>query len=90
MPEDHRGIPVVLDMLVKLNAIPGCRSEHARQNGLALLDRIAAQVVAVQFYQLEGVQGSMRAVAPITNEIERCNARRFGRPQLCRLESCMQ
>src|SRR5262249_25504957 len=44
------------------------------ERGFAYLKRIAPQVVAVQFDQVEGVEEYVAVIAPITNAVEGCDA----------------
>ena len=48
--------------------------QHARKRGLADLKRIAPQVVAVQFDEVEGVEEYSAVSAVVTDEIEQGNA----------------
>jgi hypothetical protein len=65
--EDGRAI--ALDMLVEADA-EGLRCER----GLADRKRIASQIVAVQFNEVEGVEEYALVSALVTDEIERGNA----------------
>ena len=71
MGEDGRA--VALHMLVEPDA-GASLGQRARKRGPADLKRIAPQVVAVQFDQVEGVEKDAVVSAVITNEIERSDA----------------
>src|SRR6516164_570709 len=71
MGEDGRAI--AFDMLVEPDA-GASLGQHARKRGLAGLKRIAPQVVAVQFDEVEGVEEYAVVSAVVTDEIERGNA----------------
>src|SRR5262249_14244980 len=69
--EDGRA--VALDMFVE--PYPGAGLGHDRcERSLADLKRIAPQVIAVQFNEVEGVQERAIIMAAVANEIERGNA----------------
>jgi hypothetical protein len=67
------GGAVSLDMLVEPEAGAGLGHDRC-ECGLADLERIAAQVVAVQLDQVEGVQEDARIVASVADAIEGCEA----------------
>ena len=71
MGED--GGAVALHMFVESDAGGGLGHDR-REPGLADLKRIAPQVVAVQFDQVEDVQERAVIMAAVANEIERGNA----------------
>ena len=71
MGEDGRAI--ALNMLVEAEA-KASFGQHTSKRGLADLKRIAPQVVAVQFDQVEGVEEYAVVSAVVTDEIERGNA----------------
>jgi hypothetical protein len=71
MGEDGRAI--ALDMFVEPDAGAGLGHDRG-ERGLADLKRIAPQVVAVQFDQVEGVEEYALVSALVTDEIERGNA----------------
>jgi hypothetical protein len=71
MGEDGRAI--ALDMFVEPDAGAGLGHDRG-ERGLADLKRIAPQVVAVQFDQVEGVEEYALVSALVTDEIERSNA----------------
>src|SRR5262245_20489512 len=71
MGEDGRA--VTLDMLVEPDATSSLGHDR-RERGLADLKRIAPEIVAVQFDQVEGVQERAVIMAAVANEIERGNA----------------
>src|SRR5262249_21725164 len=71
MGEDGRA--VALDMLVEPDAGAGLGDDRC-ERGLADLKRIAPQVVAVQFDEVEGVEEYALVSALVTDEIERGNA----------------
>jgi len=61
--------------ICSLNRMPGLGLGHERRERcLADLKRIALQVVAVQFDQVEGVQERAVIMAAVANEIERGEA----------------
>jgi hypothetical protein len=64
---------IALDMLIEPNARTGLGHDRC-ECGLADRKRIAPQVVAVQFDQVEGVQERAVIMAAVANEIERGNA----------------
>src|SRR5262245_5580925 len=65
----ENGRAVALDMLVEPDA--GARLGHdRRERGLADLKRIAPEVVAVQFNQVEGIEEYALVSAVVTDEIE--------------------
>src|SRR5262249_41483796 len=69
--EDGRA--VAFHVFVEL--YPGAGLGHdSGERGLATLERIAPQIVAVQFDQVEGVQERAVIMAAAANEIERGNA----------------
>ena len=61
MAEDHLAV-VVLDVLVEPQAGPGLGQDGC-ESGLADLKRIAAQVIAVQLDQVEGIEEDARVIA---------------------------
>src|SRR5262249_56978541 len=67
------GGAVALDMLVEPNAGAGFGHDRCK-GGLADFKRIAPEVVAVQFNEVEGVQERAVIMAAVANEIERGNA----------------
>jgi hypothetical protein len=71
MGEDGRA--VAFDVFVEPDAGAGFGHDRC-ERGLANLQRIAPQVVAVQFDQVEGVQERAVIMAAVANEIERGNA----------------
>jgi len=71
MGEDGRA--VAFQMLVEAQA-KASFGQHTSKRGLADLNRIAPQVVAVQLDQVEGVQERAVIMAAVANEIERGNA----------------
>ena len=48
--------------------------QHTSKRGLADLKRIAAQVVAVQLDQVEGVEEGVTVMASVADTVERGNA----------------
>ena len=71
MGEDGRA--VALDVLIKPDAGAGLGHDRC-ERGLADFKRIAPQVVAVQFDQVEGIEEDALVSAVVTDEIERGNA----------------
>src|SRR5262249_55027436 len=69
--EDGRA--VAFQMLVEAQAKAGF-SQHTSKRGLADLKRIAPEVIAVQFNEVEGVEKDALVSAVVTDEIERGNA----------------
>ena len=69
MGEDGRAI--ALDMLVEPQAGGGL-GEDRSERGLADLERIAAQIVAVQLEQIEGVEEHASIVPAVADTLERC------------------
>src|SRR5262249_30734700 len=69
--EDGRA--VALDMLIESNAGAGLGHDRC-ERGLADLKRIAPQVVAVQFNEVEGVEEDALVSALVPDEIERGHA----------------
>jgi hypothetical protein len=69
----EEGRAIALDMLVEPEA-GASLGQHARKRGLADLKRIAPQVVAVQFDEVEGVEEYAPVSALVPDEIERGNA----------------
>jgi hypothetical protein len=69
----EHGLAVALYVVIEPNAManPG---EDAGQRRLADFERIAAEIVAVQLDQVEGVQKHAVVSAVVTDEIERGNA----------------
>ena len=60
-------------MLIEPDAGAGLGHDRC-ERGLADLERIAPQVVAVQFEEVEGVEEDALGSAVVTDEIERGNA----------------
>jgi hypothetical protein len=71
MGEDGRA--VASQMLVEPNASTGLGHDRC-ERGLADLTRIAPQVIAIQFDEVEGVEEYALVSALVPNEIERGNA----------------
>src|SRR5262249_31597605 len=71
MGEDGRA--VALDMLIEPDAWAGLGHDRC-ERGFADLKRIAPQVVAVQFNEVEGVEEDALVSALVPDEIERSNA----------------
>src|SRR5215831_2272319 len=71
MGEDSRA--VAFHVFVEPNAGAGL-GHNRRERGLADLERIAPQVVAVQLDEVEGVEEYALVSAVVTDEIERGNA----------------
>src|SRR6516165_2752219 len=69
----ENGRAVALDMLVEPDAGAGLVHDRCK-HGLAALQRIAPEVVAVQFDQVKGVEEYAFASALVTDEIERGHA----------------
>jgi hypothetical protein len=67
------GRAVSFDVLVQPNARGGL-SQHAGERCLPHRQRIAAQIVAVQLNQVEGIEEYAAVSAVVTDEIERGNA----------------
>ena len=66
----HERAILVVEVLVE--AQPGCRTlEQARERRLAHCERVAPQIVAVEFDQVEGVEKHARVVTPIPDAVDR-------------------
>jgi hypothetical protein len=72
VPENEFAV-VMLKMLIKPQTGHSL-GENRRQRGFADFERIAAQVVAVQFDQIEGVEEHAGVIAPVTDAVEGCHA----------------
>ena len=66
---EHDGALGMLQVLVQAHARPAL-AQDAGQRRLAHLDRLSAQVVAVQLQQVEGVEERLRLVPPVTEQLE--------------------
>jgi|SRR5262245_52150895 len=71
MGEDGRA--VALDMLIEPDAGAGLGHDRC-ERGLADLKRIAPQIVAIQFDEVEGVEEYAPVSALVADEVERGNA----------------
>src|SRR5215471_4417086 len=69
----EEGRAVAFDMFIEPDARAGLGHDRC-ERGLADLKRIAPQVVAVQFDQVEGVEEYALVSAVVTDKIERRNA----------------
>ena len=69
MTEDSLAV-IALEMLVEANARACSPGQDRRERGLAHFQRLAAQVVAVQLDQVEGVEEDARVMAPLAYAIE--------------------
>ena len=69
MREDGRA--VAFDMLVEPDAGSGLGQDRC-ERGLADLERVTAQVVAVQLDQVEGVQEHVPVMLAVADALERC------------------
>jgi hypothetical protein len=67
MGKDGRAI--ALDMLVEPDA-GASLGQHARKRGLADLESVTAQVVAVQLDQVEGVQEHVAVMLAVADALE--------------------
>src|SRR5260221_10550456 len=67
------GRTVALDMLVEPEARAGLAHDRC-EGGLADLERVTPQIVAVQLDEIEGVEEDALVSALVTNEIERGHA----------------
>src|SRR5262249_38420139 len=70
---DENSGAVALDMLVEPDAGLGL-GHNRRERGLAHLKRIAPQIVAVQFDEVEGVEEDALVSALVPDEVERGQA----------------
>ena len=69
---EHAGA-IVLDVLVQPQ--PRCRPrEHAGERCLPHNERIASNILAIKFDQVEGIQERAVTVVPMPDEVERCDA----------------
>jgi hypothetical protein len=68
MRREHRG-PVGLDVFVEPQAGRGLR-QHRGERGLAHVERVAPQVVAVERDQVERVREDIGVVPPVTDAVE--------------------
>ena len=65
----HEWAILVVEVLVE--AQPRCRTpEQARERRLAHCERVAPQIVAVEFDQVEGIEEHARVVTPIPDAVE--------------------
>jgi len=65
----HERAILVVEVLVE--AQPRCRTpEQARERRLAHCERVAPQIVAVEFDQVEGIEEHARVVTPIPDAVE--------------------
>jgi len=67
--EDGRA--VAFDMLVEPDAGAGL-SHDGCERGLADLERVTAQIIAIQFDQVEGVQEHVPVMLAVADTLERC------------------
>jgi len=67
------GLTVAFNVLIESDARSSL-CEHHLQCGLAVLQRIRPEVIAVQFDQVEGIEEYAFVVMAITNQIERSHA----------------
>jgi hypothetical protein len=66
---DKHGGAIGFDMFVQADADGGL-GENRGERGLADLKRLATKIVAVQFYEIEGIEEDAAVVAAITNSIK--------------------
>jgi len=67
--EDGRA--VAFDMIIEPDAVSSLGQDRC-ERGLADLERVTAQVVAVQFDQVEGVQEHFPIMLAVADTLERC------------------